>query len=141
MKPAYTHSALHVADLDASIAFYREFCGLDVVLEHSEGGDRTVWMAEAGREKELVFVLIGGGRRAPQAEHDFSHLGFALASREVVDAIAKRARAKGLLAWEPRDLPYPVGYFCGVRDPDGAFVEFSYGQPLGPGAESGTDDA
>jgi hypothetical protein len=27
-----------------------------------------------------------------------------------------------------------VGYCCGVRDPDGRFVEFSHGQPLGPGA-------
>jgi hypothetical protein len=29
-----------------------------------------------------------------------------------------------------------VGYYCGLRDPDGNSVEFSYGQPLGPGAEA-----
>ena len=38
-------------------------------------------------------------------------------------------------AWAPRQEPYPVGYYCGLKDPDGNFVEFSYGQPLGPGAE------
>ncbi len=47
-----------------------------------------------------------------------------------------RAEAAGCLAWAPRQEPYPVGYYCGLRDPDGNFVEFSYGQPLGPGAET-----
>ena len=28
-----------------------------------------------------------------------------------------------------------------LRDPDGNFVEFSYGQPLGPGAEAADADA
>jgi hypothetical protein len=51
-----------------------------------------------------------------------------------VDDIAALARDQGLLVWEPRQEPYPVGYYCGIRDPDGNFVEFSFGQPLGPGA-------
>jgi len=38
--------------------------------------------------------------------------------------------------WPPRDEPFPVGYYCGLRDPNGNYVEFSYGQPLGPGAEA-----
>ena len=41
----------------------------------------------------------------------------------------------GGMSWPPVDEPYPVGYYCGLRDPDGNFVEFSYGQPLGPGAD------
>ena len=49
--------------------------------------------------------------------------------------VAAKAKAAGCLIWEPRQEPYPVGYYCGVRDPDGNAVEFSYGQPLGPGAE------
>ena len=48
-----------------------------------------------------------------------------------VNAIAERAREEGILAWEPKEEPYPVGYYCAVNDPDGNFVEFSYGQPLG----------
>ncbi len=70
----------------------------------------------------------------PQAEGDFSHLGFAMESRDAVDAVASRARDAGLLAWPPRDEPYPVGYYCGIRAPDGNVVEVSYDQPLGPGA-------
>ena len=51
-----------------------------------------------------------------------------------MDAIAEKARDAGCLLWPPREEPYPVGYYCGLMDPDGNAVEFSYGQPLGPGA-------
>ncbi len=134
MRPALTHLALHVRDLDACVAFYRHYCGLAVVRERGSGGNRVVWVAEPGREKEFILVLLTGGPGRDQAENDYSHLGFALESRAEVDAIAAQARAAGCLAWKPRQEPYPVGYYCGLRDPDGTFVEFSYGQPLGPGA-------
>lgn len=138
MTPSFTHLALHVRDLDACVAFYREFCGLSVVHERSgSDGGAVVWLAEPGRERELIFVLLPGGPGRDQAANDFSHLGFALASRAAVDAVAARAEAAGCLAWAPRREPYPVGYYCGLKDPDGNFVEFSYGQPLGPGAPDG----
>ncbi len=134
MRPAFTHLALHVRDLEACIAFYQDFCGLSQCHERGEGGDRVVWLTEPGRESEFIFVLLGGGPGRDQAANDYSHMGFALASRAEVDAVAERAREAGCLAWPSREEPYPVGYYCGVRDPDGNFVEFSYGQPLGPGA-------
>ena len=91
-------------------------------------------MAEPGRESDFVFVLLPGGPGRDQGERDFSHFGFALQSREAVDAVATKGRDAGCLEWEPRQEAYPVGYYCGLKDPDGNFVEFSYGQPLGPGA-------
>ena len=133
MTPNLTHVALHVRDLDACLAFYRDFCGMAVVHERNEG-TRVVWLAEPGREREFIFVLIPGGPGRDQGDADYSHFGFALESRAAVDAVAEKARAAGCLVWAPRDEPYPVGYYCGLRDPDGNFVEFSYGQPLGPGA-------
>lgn len=136
-RPALTHIALHVKDLDASVSFYERYCGLKVVHRRQDASTRqgVVWLAEPAREHEFILVFISGGpvRRAEGA--DFSHLGFALESREAVDAIAAQAAAAGCLEWPPRQEPYPVGYYCGLKDPDGAFVEFSYGQPLGPGAE------
>lgn len=134
MSPHFTHIALHVRDLDASVEFYQDFCGMHVVHERVEGTSRVVWLAEPGREKELVFVLIRGGSGQSRDEGDLGHFGFALDSTEAVDRVAARAQVAGCLVWAPRQEPYPVGYYCGVRDPDGNFVEFSYGQPLGPGA-------
>ncbi len=135
MKPAFTHCALHVRDVDASVAFYERFCGLTEV--HAHGDDplqRTVWMAEEGREQAFVLVLVSGGRTRARREGDMTHYGFAVERREDVDRIAEDARAAGFLHWEPQELPYPVGYLCALKDPDGYIVEFSHGQPLGPGA-------
>lgn len=94
---------------------------------------RVVWMAEPGRETSFVFVLIAGGKVRRPAQGDFGHLGFALPSREAGDAVARSARQLGALRWPPRQEPYPVGYYCGICDPNGTMIEFSYGQPLGPG--------
>ncbi|MDP6708337.1 MAG: VOC family protein [Alphaproteobacteria bacterium] len=135
MAPRLTHLALHVMDLEACVAFYRQFCGLEIVHDRGEGADgRVVWLAEPGREREFVFVLIAGGPGRQRAARDFSHFGFAMPSREAVDRVAAMAEAAGCLAWPPRDEAYPVGYYCGLGDPDGNVVEFSFGQPLGTGA-------
>jgi catechol 2,3-dioxygenase-like lactoylglutathione lyase family enzyme len=136
MKPTMTHLALHVQNLDACIVFYQDFCQMQVIHERSAGSQRIVWLAEAGREHEFIFVLMSGSPGYKRNTQDYGHLGFALASREAVDDITDKARRGGCLLWEPRQEPYPVGYYCGVLDPDGNAVEFSYGQPLGPGAES-----
>lgn len=134
MKPSLTHIALHVQNLEACIAFYQSYAELKISHDRVSHGKRIVWLAEEGREKEFIMVLLPGGPGRNQVDDDFSHLGFALESREAVDQLSQKARAEGLLIWEPQDDPYPVGYYCGVKDPDGNFVEFSYGQPLGPGA-------
>jgi catechol 2,3-dioxygenase-like lactoylglutathione lyase family enzyme len=134
-SPHMTHLALHVRDLEAMVAFYRGFCGMVPVHEREDGGTRVVWLAEPGREREFIVVLMPGGPGRDQGEGDYSHIGFAVASRAAVDAVAEKAAAAGCLVWPPREDPYPVGYYCGLEDPDGNRVEFSYGQPLGPGAE------
>lgn len=133
--PRLTHIALHVSDMDACIAFYGEYCGMSVCHERRAGEQRIVWLAEAGREKEFIFVLMDGGRDLHLQDDDYRHFGFALPSREAVDDVARRAKAHGDLVWPPRQESYPVGYYCGLRDPNGNYVEFSYGQPLGPGEE------
>lgn len=131
----FTHIALHVRDVRASIRFYADFCGLTVVHERaSDDGEMVAWLAEPGREGTLVFVLLSGGRPRERARDDYGHLGFACRSRQDVDRVAARAERAGVLLWPPRQEPFPVGYYCGVIDPDGNAVEFSFGQPLGPGA-------
>ena len=135
MRPTLTHLALHVPDLDECVSFYEQFCAMQVIHQRAGKGSRIVWMAEPGKEHSFIFVIMPGGQDRQLAVDDYSHFGFALESREQVDSIAARARVAGCLVWEPRDEPFPVGYYCGLRDPAGNYVEFSYGQPLGPGTE------
>jgi catechol 2,3-dioxygenase-like lactoylglutathione lyase family enzyme len=135
MRPTLTHIALHVPDLDACIAFYREYCGMQIIQQRAGKGSRIVWLAEPGKEHEFIFVLMPGGQTRQLASDDYSHFGFAVDTRAAVDAIAAKAHQTGCLIWPPREEPYPVGYYCGLRDPAGNYIEFSYGQPLGLGAQ------
>lgn len=137
MRPVLTHVALHVRDLEASLAFYCSYCGLEVIHDRGgDGGKRVVWLAGPEKAAGAVIVLLAGGPgQAQDFDRDFSHIGFALESRAAVEAVARRAEVDGRLVWPVRDDAFPAGTYCGVRDPDGNAVEFSYGQPLGPGAE------
>ena len=137
VTPAFTHCALQASDLDASIAFYARYCGMKIVKEHGDGESRVVWLASPGAEQTFVLVLLGGGHVRMQDAGDMTHYGFGVASREEVDRIAAQAKADGLLHWAPRDYAPPTGYLCGVKDPTGYIIEFSYGQPLGPHAKDG----
>ena len=139
MHPVMTHLALLARDPAATVAFYRDYCLMNIVHERGEPGtgDHIVWLSEPGRESELILVIIPGSQESIGGAHVVNHLGFALASRAEVDAVAAKARTEGRLVWETRQEPPPVGYFCGVSDPDGLIVEFSYGQPLGPGSPDG----
>jgi catechol 2,3-dioxygenase-like lactoylglutathione lyase family enzyme len=138
MKPAFTHCALHVRDLDSSIDFYRDYCGLEVVKRHGEGDGRVAWLASPGEEQHFVLVLLGGGPTHDQDKDDMTHYGFGVSTREDIDSIAERGRKEGILHWEPRDYAPPTGYLCAVKDPSGHIIEFSYGQPLGPHKEEPT---
>ena len=130
-SPNLTHIALHTSKIEDSIQFYERYCGLKLCRTNGDGPSRSVWLAAPGKEKEFVLVLIAGGTPLPQQPGDYSHLGFDLPSNMDVDAIAKTAKEVGILAMEPREMAYPVGYFCMLQDPDGRWVEFSHGQPLG----------
>ena len=114
LKPSLTHLALHVKDLDACIKFYQSYCEMQVIHQRTSHDQQVVWLAEEGREKDFILVVFPGGPGRDQSEKDFSHLGFALGSRKSVNAIAERAREEGILAWEPKEEPYPVGYYLSL---------------------------
>ncbi len=131
MRPRLTHVALRVKDLARSVAFYAKYAGLVVCHERVDDGTRVVWLAERAQDPEFVFVLIP----MPHAEVErpgVHHFGFSVASRAEVDAVAATARADGVLREGPRDAGPIVGYFCVAEDPDGNWVEFSFGQPINP---------
>ena len=131
MRPRLTHIALRVRDLKRSVAFYEAFAGLVVCHERVDNGVHVVWLAERAEDPAFVFVLIP----MPHSEGErpgVHHFGFSVASRADVDAVAALARADGILREGPRDAGPVVGYFCIVEDPDGNWVEFSFGQSINP---------
>jgi catechol 2,3-dioxygenase-like lactoylglutathione lyase family enzyme len=127
-----THVALRVRDLERSTAFYARYAGLVVChARQEEDGTRVVWLAERAEDPAFVFVLIPMPHTVGERP-GVHHFGFTVESRAAVDAVAKTASADGLLREGPRDAGPIVGYFCIVEDPDGNWVEFSFGQPINP---------
>ncbi len=142
MKAQWTHLALHVNSLEASIAFYTRYASLRVIDRHSDAsstGMNVAWLSDRSPEDELSFVMVlqeGTPHSLPNAKPQqplgpISHLGFALASGEEVDAVASQARENALLKFGPTFLNPYAGYLCIISDPDGHMVEFSHGQALG----------
>jgi catechol 2,3-dioxygenase-like lactoylglutathione lyase family enzyme len=129
MKPTCTHVALFCRDIEASVRFYATHVGLHEVHRRVDDGTTVVWMAEQGRDADFVTVLLGIA--PPSGEGPFAHFGYAVGSRDEVDAAAKRGREAGFDVQGPVEGGSVVGYYCLLRDPDGNWVEFSYGQSLG----------
>jgi catechol 2,3-dioxygenase-like lactoylglutathione lyase family enzyme len=132
VNPALTHVAFGVRSLEQTVAFYRKHVRLHVVHEREEHASRVVWLGERTENPSFVLVFFEvPGAEAP-GPSPLQHLGFALASRDEVNAAADAARRDGILVLEPVYAGPIVGYFCIVRDPDGVQVEFSHGQPINP---------
>ena len=83
-------------------------------------------------DKPFIIVLVSFFHDQPKGPRatlaPFAHLGIEMPTRDEVDRIAERGRAAGCLAWEPQQLPPPIGYVCALTDPDGNIVEFSHDQ-------------
>ncbi|MFQ5494406.1 MAG: VOC family protein [Phycisphaerae bacterium] len=126
-----THVALQVRDIDASAAFYDRYCGMRIVHQRESETGRVVWLGWGEDPPKFVIVLLEGAYDR-NVQPQWQHIGMAVDSRGDVDTLYERAKADGLDdLWSPRDGGEIVGYFCGVPDPDGNRVEFSFGQRIG----------
>jgi lactoylglutathione lyase len=128
MTARWTHVVVKVADLERSIAFYRRFCGLEVVRDGRPGGGHTVWLAPASPAAvPPVFVLV---LYLTRVDFRLDHLGFQCDARVEVDRVAAEGAALGILAEPPFEGGGDIGYVTMLRDPDGHLVEFTFGQPI-----------
>lgn len=132
----WTHVALRVADIDATIAWYEEFTPLALLERRSDEDGYGAWLGHP-EPSDHPFVLVVAQffpDRDPFAPHPiaalapFNHLGIEVPTREDVDEIAARGEAVGCLSFAPTQMPDPIGYICMLSDPDGNLVEFSHDQ-------------
>jgi lactoylglutathione lyase len=132
------HSAIRVRDVDASLRFWRDGLGFDVLMDHSFDGDwdtllrvpastlRAVFLGRADRADTGIVELveIGDAAGAPgTAVCAEAATGFLLLSVMTdVDAVLDRLDALGL-GGEPRRVEVHGVTMCTVVDPDGVVVE------------------
>jgi lactoylglutathione lyase len=132
----WTHIALRVADIDASIDWYTTYTPLELLDRREDEFGYGAWLGQPdSADKPFILVLahffpatdpFGGYPQEVLAP--FAHLGVELPSHADIDAIAARAEPAGCLAMAPREMPAPIGYICMLRDPDGNMIEFSFDQ-------------
>jgi len=125
-----THVALPVTNVDASVAFYAAYAGMQVVHRRVDphAGNTVVWLSDGTRP--FVIVLIEE-REVRNPLVPIAHLGVGCASRAEVDRLVERAKAEGRPTVGPIDAPYPVGYFALISDPDQHTLELAHGQEVG----------
>ena len=128
MRPLVHVLTLGVADLERSLAFYRElgFQSEGIIGTEFPGGTAAMFELEGG----LILALYGRKDLERDANATFDapgrgelSIGHLVRSREEVDAVLALAQTAGAtLTEEPYDRPWGIysGYF---RDPDGHLWE------------------
>ncbi len=135
-KPRWTHVALRVKDIDASIDWYREYTPLELLARRQDEMGFGAWLGMSDQPDTPFLLVLAQFLPATDPFKDapqeilapFAHLGIEMTTRQQIDEIAERGRVGGCLGMPPTEMPAPIGYICMLRDPDGNTIEFSYDQ-------------
>jgi catechol 2,3-dioxygenase-like lactoylglutathione lyase family enzyme len=135
-RQRWTHLALIVKDIQASIAWYEKHTHLELLSSNEDDNGFGAWLGDR-TQADNPFLLVlaqfleGKDPFAP-AEHaalgPFAHIGIEVTEREQIDNIAALGKEEGCLALGPSQMPPPIGYICFLKDPDGNTIEFSHDQ-------------
>jgi len=137
------HAAINARDIDASLRFYRDGLGLEVMMDEEFDGDwvtlfgarserlRSVFLGDPAKPDAGVVELVafdgGAAPSAPSANEPAPEPmeGFFLLSFYVGDVGEVLERLAALnLGGDVRRIELPVGVgMATVRDPDGVLVE------------------
>jgi lactoylglutathione lyase len=135
-EPRWTHMALRVSDIQATIDWYCEYTPLELLDRREDDMGYGAWLGMPDTA-ERPFILVAAQffpetdpfADAPQEVlAPFAHFGMEMPDKDQVDAMAAKGEAAGCLAMPPTMMPPPIGYICMLRDPDGNMVEYSWDQ-------------
>lgn len=135
-RPTWTHIALVVRDVEATIAWYERFTHLSVLARHEDADGKNAWIGDKASVANPFVLVVGqfyeGHDPFAPAVHvplgPFAHIGIEVPTREEINEIAAKAKEEGCLALGPMQMPKEIGYICFVKDPDGNTIEFSHDQ-------------
>lgn len=120
----FTHIALPVRSLSASIEFYAAYANMQVI--HRRHG--VAWLSD--RTRPFAIVLIETSNEIKPLL-PMAHLGVSFKSMDEVNQLCQRAKAEGCLVEGPKSSGPPVGYWAFLKDPDGHTLELAFGQEIG----------
>jgi len=124
----YLHTMVRVTDLEASLAFYRDALGLEVLRlrESPQGRFTLAFLAAPGDHTAQVELTYNWDPENYTGGRNFGHLAYAV---DDIYATCSRLQAHGVaIVRPPRD-----GYMAFVRSPDQISIELlQRGGPLPP---------
>ena len=129
---------LTVADLDASIAFYRERVGLELAHVTTDPRAAFFWIGPRGRTMLGLWTSTGSTTPPP------AHIAFAAPLDDVI-AAPRALRAAGITPLDfdggPTDEPVVIAWMPAAsvyfRDPDGHLLEYIAMLPVDPQPDRG----
>lgn len=135
-KARWTHIALRVKDIDATIAWYTEYTPLELLDRREDQHGFGAWLGMSDMIDNPFILVVAQFLEghdpfasAPNAVlGPFAHFGIEVPEEEDIDAIAERGREADCLTMPPTMMPPTIGYICMLNDPDGNTVEFSWDQ-------------
>lgn len=141
-KVSWSHLAIPVRDIEASIKFYKKYAEMHVVKRRTN--PVNVWMGDGIRPFHLALLEsdpcdIPGDDASPEDQKNkvahpivkSAHIGFTCRSNDKVKEISDMAKEEGILEAEAAQTGWPGGYCTYITDPSGHSVEFSYNQEAG----------
>lgn len=124
----YLHTMVRVSDLDASLRFYRDALGLELVRQFDNPGGRftLAYLAAPGDHSAQVELTYNWDPEDLGGSRNFGHIAYAV---DDVYATCERLQSHGVtILRPPRD-----GYMAFVRSPDNISIELlQRGGPLPP---------
>jgi catechol 2,3-dioxygenase-like lactoylglutathione lyase family enzyme len=135
-EPRWTHMALRVRDIDATIAWYTEFTPLELIDRREDEFGYGAWLGMPGATNNPFILVVAQffPDKDPFADSPiatlapFAHFGMEFPNRDDIDEMAAKGEAAGCLGMPPTMMPPPIGYITMLNDPDGNTVEFSWDQ-------------
>ncbi len=126
----YLHTMVRVTDIDASLRFYRDALGLEVIRrnDYPQGRFTLVFLAAPGDHEAHVFFNDTATTEIYTGGRNFGHLAYEV---DNIYAACERLQAHGVtILRPPRD-----GRMAFVRSPDQISVELlQKGEALAPQA-------
>ena len=114
----YLHTMVRITDINKSLAFYRDFLGLEVVRQRdSENGRFTlIFLAPPNQKNAQIELTYNWDHEDLKEGRNFGHLAFEV---EDIYAVCETLRRNNV----PINRPPRDGYMAFVRSPDNISIE------------------
>ena len=132
----WTHVALRVKDINATIEWYTANTPLSLITQREDEMGYAAWLGHKDNPDSPFLLVLSQffPDKDPFADAPntvlgpFAHFGIELPSLEALKEAAEQMQATGSLVMPVQEMPPPIGWIFMAKDPDGNTLEFSFDQ-------------